>query len=242
MNSAQTPIKTSQSHRQPVGQTKSTDKKNTGDLPGKHLHIRSNRTLPTWAQNPPQPFFGFDVLINRIQNLNNLNPAESLAHDAYGACKGRFTMRFLRYLALLGILMVPAAYSHAQVSFGIGVGPGYGGYGGYYGAPVCQWGYYGYAPYSCAPYGYYGPSWFNGGLFIGAGPWFRGGYGFRGYGYRAGYRGGYGRGYAGRGFAGGRAVGGGFHGDARGGGGGFHGGGGGGFHGGGGGHGGGGHR
>ena len=33
-------------------------------------------------------------------------------------------------------------------------------------------------PIACAPYGYYGdPSWFAGGLFIGAGPWFRGGWG-----------------------------------------------------------------
>jgi hypothetical protein len=147
-------------------------------------------------------------------------------------------MRFLRYLALLGLLIVPAAYSHAQVSVGVGVGPAYGG--GYYAPPVCQWGYYGYAPYACAPYGYYGPTWFNSGLFIGAGPWFRGGYGYRGYGYRAGYyggyRGGYRGGYAGRGYVGGRGVvGGGFHGNVgRGGGGGFHGGGSGGFHGGGG--------
>src|ERR1700727_3064970 len=101
-------------------------------------------------------------------------------------------MRFLRYLALLSILLVPAAaYSHAQVSVGIGVGGPYG-YG--YAAPVCSYGYYGYYPYACAPYGYYGPSWFNGGLFIGAGPWFRGGFGRFGYGYRGGfgYRGGYG--------------------------------------------------
>ena len=57
-------------------------------------------------------------------------------------------MRYLRYLALLGILLVPAAYSHAQVSVGIGVNPYGYGYPGYYGAPVCQWGYYGYAyPY-----------------------------------------------------------------------------------------------
>jgi hypothetical protein len=239
VNSSQTPIKTRQCRPPPVGQNQ---QEKHWDLPGKHLHIRSNRTLPIWAQKPPQPFFGIDVLINRIQSLNNLNPAESLAQERTGLAR-RFTMRFLRYLALLGILMVPAAYSHAQVSVGIGVNPGYGyGYGGYYGAPVCQWGYYGYAPYTCAPYGYYGPSWFNGGIFIGAGPWFRGGYGYRGYGYRAGYRGGYGRAYAGRGFAGGRAVGGGgFHGNARAGGGGFHGGGGGG-HAGGGGHGGGGHR
>ena len=31
-------------------------------------------------------------------------------------------MRLFRYLALLSILMVPAAYSHAQVAVGIGVG------------------------------------------------------------------------------------------------------------------------
>jgi hypothetical protein len=30
------------------------------------------------------------------------------------------------------------------------------------------------APYSCAPYGYYGPEWFSGGVFIGAGQWFHG--------------------------------------------------------------------
>ena len=99
-------------------------------------------------------------------------------------------MRFLRYLAVLSILLLPAAaYSHAQVSVGVGIGgPVYGGYG--YPAPVCSYGYYGYYPYACAPYGYYGPSWFSGGIFIGAGPWYRGGYG---YGYRGyyGYRGGY---------------------------------------------------
>lgn len=40
--------------------------------------------------------------------------------------------------------------------------------------PVCPYGYYDFAPYNCAPYGYYGPEWFNGGVFIGAGPWFQG--------------------------------------------------------------------
>ena len=46
-------------------------------------------------------------------------------------------MRFLRYLALLTILLLPAAaYSHAQVSVGVGVGgPVYGGYGYGYPAP-----------------------------------------------------------------------------------------------------------
>ena len=57
----------------------------------------------------------------------------------------------------------------AQISVGIGV------------APVCPYGYYDYAPYNCSPYGYYGPDWFTGGLFIGAGPWFHGGHGFYGH-------------------------------------------------------------
>jgi hypothetical protein len=48
-------------------------------------------------------------------------------------------------------------------------------------APDCPYGYYGYAPYGCAPYGYYGPEWFSGGVFIGAGPWHRGPAGFHGY-------------------------------------------------------------
>jgi hypothetical protein len=73
-------------------------------------------------------------------------------------------MKFLRYLLLLGVVMVPAALllstpANAQVGVGIGIGYG-GGYGDYgYGypgvAPVCSWGYYSYYPYACAPYGYY---------------------------------------------------------------------------------------
>jgi len=58
------------------------------------------------------------------------------------------------------------------------------------GPPVCPYGYFDYAPYACAPYGYYGPSWFSGGVFIGAGPWYHGYYG----------RGGRGPRYYGRGF------------------------------------------
>lgn len=78
--------------------------------------------------------------------------------------------------ALLAILAVPMAYSQAQVSVGIGVGPvGIGVGPAYVGAPpVCSHGYYGYYPYACAPYGYYGPDWFVGGIFVGAGPWFHG--------------------------------------------------------------------
>src|SRR6202045_5053310 len=90
--------------------------------------------------------------------------------------QGGFTMRYLKYLALVGVLMVPLTYSQAQVSVGVGFGPGYIGV-----APVCEYGYYSYYPYDCAPYGYYGPDWFVGGLFIGAGPWFHGHRGFFGH-------------------------------------------------------------
>jgi hypothetical protein len=154
-------------------------------------------------------------------------------------------LKKFRYLTLLAIFaliaLVPAAKADAQVRFGVAVG----GYPYPYGPPVCAYGYYPYYPYACAPYGYYGPDWFYGGVFIGAGPWLRGGYYGRGYGYGGyygGYRGAYGypggyngyrggvpafpRGYVGgpRGGYGGTArvsAGGGFHG----GGGGFHGGG-----------------
>ena len=115
-------------------------------------------------------------------------------------------MRYLKYLALLGVFLIPMHYAQAQVSVGVGVGgPGYAAqvytgpdYGPayvdpYYGAaPVCEWGYYSYYPYACAPYGYYGPSWFSGGIFIGAGPWFGRGFygrpGFRSFGRDGGFR------------------------------------------------------
>jgi hypothetical protein len=57
----------------------------------------------------------------------------------------------------------------AQVAVSIGV------------APECPYGYYDYAPYNCAPYGYYGPEWFTGGVFVGAGPWFHGPANFHGH-------------------------------------------------------------
>src|SRR5580692_10376293 len=137
-------------------------------------------------------------------------------------------MRYLRYLALLSIFLLPATLSHAQVSVGVGVGVPYAAPYVAYGPPACTYGYYPYAPYACAPYGYYGPSWFAGGLFIGAGPWFRAGYGYRSYPYRGGY---YGRPVYGPGYrpavpyrGGVAAVRGGFSGGFRGAGG-FHGGG-----------------
>src|SRR6266851_3297376 len=110
-------------------------------------------------------------------------------------------MRSLRLFGLLGIALAiflfSASNANAQrVTFGVVFGaPAYSGP-----APVCAYGYYDYYPYACAPYGFYGPDYFVGGVFIGAGPWFHGygrGYYGRGYGYgRGGYRGGYyGRGF-----------------------------------------------
>jgi hypothetical protein len=79
-------------------------------------------------------------------------------------------MKYLRYVALLALLMLPVAYSQAEVRVGVGIG-----FGGYVaGPPVCAYGYYPDYPYGCAPYGYYGPSWFANGIFIGAGPWYHG--------------------------------------------------------------------
>jgi len=66
-------------------------------------------------------------------------------------------------------LLTPTSRAHAQIS--VRIGP----------APVCPYGYYDYSPYNCAPYGYYGPEWFRGGVFLGAGPWFHGPEHFHGY-------------------------------------------------------------
>lgn len=73
--------------------------------------------------------------------------------------------------ALLSCALVAPAHAPAQVSVGVNIGP----------APVCPYGYFDYPPYDCAPYGYYGPDWFTGGVFIGAGPWFHGRPGFWGH-------------------------------------------------------------
>ena len=67
-----------------------------------------------------------------------------------------------------------AANSHpanAQVNISVNIGT----------APACPYGYFNFSPYQCAPFGYYGPEWFQSGVFIGAGPWFVGPVGFRGY-------------------------------------------------------------
>ena len=81
-----------------------------------------------------------------------------------------------------GLLLATGHVARAQVSVQIGA------------PPVCPYGYYEVPPYNCAPDGYYGPEWFNGGLFVGAGPWFHGPDHFYGhvdhrFDYRHGYHG-----------------------------------------------------
>ncbi len=75
-------------------------------------------------------------------------------------------MKTLRYSSLMivtaGLFMATAHSAAAQVSVSIGE------------PPVCPYGYYEVPPYNCAPDGYYGPEWFSGGIFVGAGPWFHG--------------------------------------------------------------------
>jgi hypothetical protein len=96
-------------------------------------------------------------------------------------------MRYLRLAGVAGMFLLGASYAHAQRVV-IGVGVGVPAARVYYGPPpACAYGYYDYYPYSCAPYGYYGPEWFAGGVFIGAGPWYHAHY-RPGYGcYRPGY-------------------------------------------------------
>ena len=77
--------------------------------------------------------------------------------------------KLLAFSALSVALVSSTSAAPAQVSISIGV------------APVCPYGYFDYAPYDCAPYGYYGPDWFVGGVFLGAGPWFHGPRGFYGH-------------------------------------------------------------
>jgi hypothetical protein len=95
-----------------------------------------------------------------------------------GGCKripliseGNF-MRTLTFLAVTAatasIFCASIPSANAQVSINIGL------------APSCPYGYFDAAPYGCAPAGYYGPEWFNGDAFVGAGPWFHGPSHFRG--------------------------------------------------------------
>ena len=95
-------------------------------------------------------------------------------------------MRICKYFALAavaaGLSLAGTRTASAQISVSIGE------------APVCPYGYYEVPPYTCAPDGYYGPEWFTGGVFVGAGPWFHGPAEFHGhvdhhFDYRHGYHG-----------------------------------------------------
>jgi len=94
-------------------------------------------------------------------------------------------LKILSVLAFAAMLFAAAGNrAHAQVA--VEIGP----------PPVCRYGYYEEPPYNCAPDGYYGPEWFSGGVFIGAGPWYHGPAGFYGhvdhhFDYRQGYHGPY---------------------------------------------------
>ena len=119
-------------------------------------------------------------------------------------------MKPLLYAAGIAALLTAPLAARAQVAVGIGIGPEvvYPAYEPVDVAPSCAYGYYGYYPYDCAPEGFYGPDWFLGGAFIGAGPFYHGfygypwGFGFSHIGY--GYYGGFGRGfYGGYGYRGG---------------------------------------
>jgi hypothetical protein len=83
-------------------------------------------------------------------------------------------MHVFRSLAVTGVaglafLAASAPTTQAQISVNIGA------------APNCPYGYYETSPYGCAPEGYYGPEWFTGGVFVGAGPWFHGPANFHGH-------------------------------------------------------------
>ena len=69
-------------------------------------------------------------------------------------------LKALAFSALAAAAVSGFSGAPAQVSISIGA------------PPMCPYGYYDFAPYNCAPYGYYGPDWFDGGVFIGAGPGF----------------------------------------------------------------------
>ena len=79
----------------------------------------------------------------------------------------------IRKALALSVVAIALFFSAHKVSAQVGISIGM--------APGCPYGYFDYEPYQCAPYGYYGPDWFNGGIFIGAGPWFHGGRGFYGH-------------------------------------------------------------
>jgi hypothetical protein len=100
-------------------------------------------------------------------NVSILRWAWEMLSPWRGEHMREFTFLMLAASAAIGFIAT-APKAQAQVAVEIGV------------APECPYGYYDVAPYSCAPTGYYGPEWFNGDGFVGAGPWFHGSVGFQG--------------------------------------------------------------
>ena len=97
-------------------------------------------------------------------------------------------MHKMKILAVFvaAVILFAAAGKRASAQIAVEIGA----------APVCPYGYYEVPPYNCAPDGYYGPEWFSGGVFFGAGPWFHGPDHFYGHvdhrlDYRRGYHGSY---------------------------------------------------
>ncbi len=79
-----------------------------------------------------------------------------------------FSFALLTATAVIGLTtMAPKTQAQVGVEIECGVA-----------APDSPYGYYDAAPYACAPSGYYSPEWFDGGVFIGTGPWFHGKEGF----------------------------------------------------------------
>jgi hypothetical protein len=97
--------------------------------------------------------------------------ADTTLHGQHRKGEVMNKFKFLAIAALATISLSAAASKPpaGQVAVSVGV------------APDCPYGYYDTAPYGCAPYGYYGPEWFSGGVFIGAGPWFHGPANFHGH-------------------------------------------------------------
>ena len=96
--------------------------------------------------------------------------AAKVPRSLRGECmRTKFTLFVLAAAATVIGFTATAPKAEAQVAVEIGA------------APDCPYGYYDITPYACAPAGYYGPEWFVGGVFIGAGPWFHGPSDFHGH-------------------------------------------------------------
>jgi hypothetical protein len=105
----------------------------------------------------------------KIKQLSRINSPPSEKEKREVTQMHRIKLLAATAVAGFFLLLTSPKTSEAQVSVNIGV------------APSCPYGYYEAPPYACAPYGYYGPEWFSGGAFIGAGPWFHGPANFNGH-------------------------------------------------------------